>query len=42
MNLIGFTLGLAYAHFNMKHHLWIPLVSEMSSAWGSDTTGTDE
>lgn len=24
--------GAAYAYFNMKHHLWIPLVSTISGA----------
>ncbi|KAF1925535.1 uncharacterized protein M421DRAFT_69736 [Didymella exigua CBS 183.55] len=31
VHLISFALGMAYAHFNLKHHLWIPLVSEISS-----------
>jgi membrane associated rhomboid family serine protease len=36
IHLISFALGLAYAHFNMKHHLWIPLVSEISSTQDSN------
>ena len=29
--LLSTVLGGAYALFNMKHHVWIPLVSEISS-----------
>lgn len=27
-------LGVAYAYFDAKHHVWIPLVSELSSRLG--------
>lgn len=31
VHLASLGLGAAYAYFDLKHHLWIPLVSEMSS-----------
>ncbi|KAJ4993715.1 hypothetical protein SVAN01_00769 [Stagonosporopsis vannaccii] len=32
VHLASLALGAGYAYFDMKHHLWIPLVSEISSA----------
>ena len=28
--------GAAYAYFNLKHHLWIPLVATISGAQGDE------
>ncbi|KAJ8108838.1 hypothetical protein OPT61_g7891 [Boeremia exigua] len=36
VHLASMGLGAAYAYFDMKHHLWIPLVSEISSTQNTD------
>ena len=37
MHLTSLGLGAAYAYFDLKHHLWIPLVSEISSTQQAKT-----
>ncbi|KAF2628156.1 hypothetical protein BU25DRAFT_391698 [Macroventuria anomochaeta] len=36
VHLTSLGLGAAYAYFDLKHHLWIPLVSEISSTQKSE------
>ncbi|KAH6633522.1 hypothetical protein C7974DRAFT_375596 [Boeremia exigua] len=38
VHIASFGLGVAYAYFDLKHHLWIPLVSEISGTQNSESS----